>query len=243
MKTLNRNGNSISEFPKGNNQSEKKQNDKSKNNKDNSIINSKVDIKDQKDQQLNIKPEENFKNYPHQINHKMSDEDYNTMIEAEKNNELQFFIEHYQKKYSFLSEKDVISLGIMEGINNFDGYHLITKMLYSEKNNLDIKPLLTLDKNGNNAIYHAIKEEMGISILMSYISGTLNKYNINTKFDMSDELIQKFAHVIVHTPRDTPPQLLIDELLIPLYTEESVAKVIEVIGQDVGYNWLDTFYI
>ncbi|WP_341790505.1 hypothetical protein [Rickettsia endosymbiont of Polydrusus tereticollis] len=63
----------------------------------------------------------------------MSDQDYNKLLEAVKNDKSEEFIAEYKKTHNFLNDKDVISIGLSKFINNYDA------TLYNGTQKLDKK--------------------------------------------------------------------------------------------------------
>lgn len=179
--------------------------------------------------------------FPVQLNLEMVEEDFQNMTKAIENKTLDQFITKFiiahPKHLPPLTDNDVISLGLIQAIGKHQ-HSLVGKLLYA-KDDINIYPVVTLDKNSNNAIFYALKEGVGIKKLSSYIFGLNAENGIINKFIMGDDLIKNLSNIIKHPVSEVHPTLLIEELIEPVYTEDSVNKLISIIGQD----WLDSYYI
>ncbi|WP_341790504.1 hypothetical protein [Rickettsia endosymbiont of Polydrusus tereticollis] len=58
------------------------------------------------------------------------------------------------------------------------------------------------------------------------------------KFILDDDSIKKIAQVMHKTNYEEHPNVIIKEIFTPLYTEESIEKLIGELDED----WLDSYY-
>jgi len=183
---------------------------------------------------------------PPKLDIEMSDQDYNKLLEAVKNEKTREFIVEYQKTHNSLNDEDIINIGLNKFINNYDPrldvkilLFLAVDLLYL-KRKCNLESIVTLDKHGNTPIYYALKEDVCIGQIMNFISTgpKVNPRLSPKKFTLDDDLIKKIASVM-HKPKyEAHPNTIIKKIFAPLYTEESIEKLIGELDQD----WLDNYY-
>nr|WP_253308308.1 hypothetical protein [Rickettsia endosymbiont of Ceutorhynchus assimilis] len=171
---------------------------------------------------------------------KMTDQDYNDLLKAAENERVDNFIQEYQKKHTGVTRDEIISVAINKLIVG-GGSPLIEKLLFINDNITDISPLpiTILDQENNNTISYALANDRGVEQLSSYMYRLKDSGKITEKFIMEDDLINKIAQAIIDYDYEYyTPKILIKKFIEPLYTEESVNNLIEVIGKD----FIEDFY-
>ncbi len=131
-------------------------------------------------------------------------------------------------------DDELLALGVIELIKQGELFK-IGKLLHA--GNMNLNPIVMTDKHGKNVIYYALQNACGIPQLISYIN-SVHRNGLVEKFKLSAELLPEMAAVIRHPVFETHPQDIIDEIINRVYDEESVERLVAIIGQD----WLDGYY-
>jgi len=175
---------------------------------------------------------------PRKLNIEMSDKEFELLKVYINEDKVDAFAEYYKQNPDSLSYEDIMTLGLMENFKKSEVL-LSTKMLSSlYKNNINPGLFTTLDQSGNNIILYALEKGMCIPKLSGYMFWLNEQNTMGTKFVMEAELIQKVKHALTHPISETHPTLLMEQLIEPLYTKQSIKELTDLIGQD----WLDNYY-
>jgi hypothetical protein len=199
--------------------------------------------------QLNLIDEELINNnctplYPRILDIEMSDMELENLKLHIKNKTIKDFIDGYRKEHasSNLSDGDVSTLGLIKSIINNEGaivYDTLTE-LYKDIIGLDPNLLVTLDAKGQSPILCALEKGKYIHALLDYIFELEESRLANKKFVIDSDLREKLADSIKNPKFDNyHPWKIIEGLIEPIYTKQSVDELIELIGKD----WLDSFII
>ena len=137
-------------------------------------------------------------------------------------------------------KKHLLSKDLINSIRDLNAIVVAKTLnkLYEEKM-LDYDIITALDKNGDNSITIALKEGICIVELSAYIFA-LSKSESNKSYNMEDIVVEKLTYALKHPETDIHPILLLEDLIKPIYDEESVTRLVESIG---GQDWLDSYYV
>ncbi|WP_341793340.1 MULTISPECIES: hypothetical protein [unclassified Rickettsia] len=191
-----------------------------------------------------------FKNngiLPPKLNMEMSDEDYNKLLKAVESDKLEEFITEYKKTYNFLNDEDVISIGLSKFINSYDVnldtkilFHLPRKLLYF-KEKFNLESIVTTDKYGNTPIYYALKQDVCIEAIRTFIdiAPEINPTILTKKFVLDDDSIKRISQVMHEASYEKYPWAIVKKIFTPIYAEESIEKLIGELDEE----WMNSYYI
>lgn len=183
---------------------------------------------------------------PRKLDITLTKKDVGLLEKYGKQNNLQGFIEQYKSKHPELSTEDIIALGLMHITKSAnDSAHNVQSPLHNQilnfvyKNNmLNGAPLVTLDQNNKNTIIYSLENCSCITELLDY-TYSVNKNDQIKKYVLNPEVRDKLASILKYPNFETHPQSIINELITPLYTQESVDELVEAVG---GQGWLDSYF-
>lgn len=142
------------------------------------------------------------------------------------------FIENYIAEHKEVKEisniNDVYSLFLIKAILKSDKD--VTAYILSKVGKINI--LANIDKSGNSPIYTTLMfhDEQVLEVIRNYLKsykGQLEK--VEVPVDMLDNLVSVVS-------LSTAIRTYLDTYIRPVYSEESVSKIIEIIGEDNIYD-------
>lgn len=128
---------------------------------------------------------------------------------------------------------------LIESINNINPA-LTREILNNGNYNPD---LVVAYKDNSNPILSALKKGICIVELSGYIYGLQQNGLANKSFEMNQELMKEIAYAITHPVTETHPNILLNDLIKPLFTPDSFEDLKEEIDVSGGYEgWLASYY-
>lgn len=172
----------------------------------------------------------------YKINNEISENDFQLFINSLKNShvEAQKFIKEYLTTHSDLTYNDLATLLLIKAARGDDIFlpDMILSVFFTNKI-ANIHCLTALDSHNKTIVAHVLETKSCIPILANQIFNSVNavKPHFN-KLTLSDNLLDTIANALTDYHFRLHPNVLIDDLLRPLYTEESIEQLIDVVGKD-----------
>lgn len=177
---------------------------------------------------------------PRKLNIFISEGDMVQVQDSTKKHGIKSFIEEYKIEHPSLSSFDTESLILIGAVKVFDIF-LFNKILrvMQEDGATNSGVLVTLDGNDQSVILCALEKSSCIPQLQAYVFDLVQSGKIQEKYVLESSMLERVAYALKHLKTETHPKTIIEDLIKPIYTEESVKELIEVTGED----WLDSYYV
>lgn len=178
------------------------------------------------------------------INAELSDSDFQIFANYLRKDpaDAQNFVDNYLVNHLDLTRDDLATLILIKVIQTED--LSLSRSIFSflcENGVSDLHYLTAQDKDGKTVITYALETQSCIRRIADKIFEITHQSDneIVDKFELTEGLLNNMVKAFTKDRFRTHPEILVDDLIRPLYTKESVDNLIQALGDD----WFNHYYV